>query len=237
MDPAAQGSFLASAIPVKGDNFFGTSGRAAVQGTGSSAGLKWTANPFGENVGGAVQVEATQLDSTDLSGSNARVTQAYLQWDRIFFGIADSAFADHDCLCEYPGSTRPHRAPVSIHASQPQVGVMVHVPDNFADDPTGWYIYASIEEAQPDLLYYPPKSQVYEGYSRYPDFTWYVRHMTKEASVASYLQFSSVLRDLAIDQQNSAGSNTTGWGLQLSGAYKILIDPCCSRWDTALTFL
>jgi hypothetical protein len=250
MNPLATGYFLTSAIPVRGDDFFGESGRASVQANGSAVGIAWLATPIGGNqqISGNVRFETANADSNTVNaGANFAVTQAYMQWDQFIFGLSDTAFSDAGCLCNSIDTLGPVGRP-TIKNGQPQVGMMFLRPENFASDPTGFYSAVSVEASSPDVdvttLNATPtfKSHPFDTFSRYPDLVWFLRYendgMVNDPSTNKlvkienlHLQFGSVFRDLAIEQATTPQSNTFGWGVQLSGAFFFGKDPCLGRRD------
>jgi hypothetical protein len=240
MNPAAGGNFLDSAIPVKGDLYYGKTGRTAIQGTGSTVGLSWTATPMQQAMSGAISLQSDSLDTS--SGSTAgivSVQQAYLQWDNVTFGLTNTAFEDVSCLCDSIDVLGPIGRP-AVKGGQAQVGFMFLRPDNYAKQPTGYYSQISLEYSTPDidLSYWNTtsfKTTPFETFTRYPDLVWFLRYEDASANLENYhLQFGSVLRDLVVDQSTTTvpQANTFGWGLQLSGAYSYDTGPSCNLRDT-----
>jgi hypothetical protein len=206
MNPLATGYFLTSAIPVRGDDFFGESGRASVQANGSAVGIAWLATPIGGNqqISGNVRFETANADSNTVNaGANFAVTQAYMQWDQFIFGLSDPT---------------GFYSAVSVEASSPDVDVTtLNATPTFKSHPFDTF------SRYPDLVWFLR----YENDGMVNDPS--TNKLVKIENL--HLQFGSVFRDLAIEQATTPQSNTFGWGVQLSGAFFFGKDPCLGRRD------
>jgi hypothetical protein len=247
MDPSATGYFLPSAIPVAHDAYYGHSGRATVQGAGSSVGLSWLAN-VGNDVSpvtGGFRVETISLSPDE---TNIAATRAWLQWDRFTFAAAaDSLFTDLSIIPDTVDIIGPNGR-ATLLKGQPLLGYRFLQPENAVNDPNGLYGNVSAEMPNPEIDLSvanagATKTTQYSSYSRYPDFVatlryqegdWGTDSCTKATSYVEqwHVQFGSVFRDLSVEQSNTSNQGeTTGFGLQLSGGYAIERGPCCNLRD------
>jgi hypothetical protein len=249
LNPLALGLFLPSAIPVKGDAYFGTAGQTAVTANGSGAGFGFSApgTPFT----GAIAFQAIS-QSTDTF--QVSLPTAYVKYDRLTIGTTDSTFTDIDTVPESADLAGPIGRPMirttSTISAQPQIRFAIAEPD----DVPGFYADVAVENPGADVLtpvdiLVPglPTSAVnhYSSFSRYPDLVARVRYqdgemVTDQCSKKQYfderwhLQFGTVVRDLSIEgdgKKDLSGivvptthESTTGWGTQLSGRFKAFGD-------------
>ena len=235
LDPNAQGLFLPSAIPTKGEAFYGSGERATVQGQGSSVGFGWLADLGSDSIQGATRAEVTSTSSGDLA---VIAPQAWLTWRNVIFGLTDSAFTDLDVIPDTIDLGGPN-ARTWIRAGQAQIRY-TKPPENAKNDPSGFYWTASVEAPGADV-YLPTTAggaPSYSTFSRFPDFVATVKYQSGEIAKNPctqgdvynefwHLQFGSVIRDLGVERSdNSVREETTGWGTQLSGQYTIYRNPC-----------
>jgi hypothetical protein len=229
LDPAAQGLFLPSAIPARGEPNFGLGERATIQGQGSSAGLNWIANlPAVGTVTGAAKIEI--LDTNPSTFSTA-VTQAWLNWQNLIFGQTETLFSDVMAIPETIDLGGPSSR-VSVRSGTPEIRYLLYQPGNAKDDPTGFY--AGVSAELPTVGVFVPAG--FQTFSRYPDFIATIKYEQgtwghnpcddSQYFQGWHVQLGAVVRDIGVEDSNKQKSvlreETTGWGLQLSGRYTIL---------------
>lgn len=243
LDPAAAGYFLPSAIPVKGEPFYGLGERATVQGQGTSAELSWLADLGTPSLlTGSVRVE---IFSATANTFRVFTPQAWLRWDYLLFGVSDSVFTDMDAIPDTIDLGGPTARPY-IRGGQPQLRYSFLRPANQANDPTGWYGNVSLEMPGADV--YAADGQGYTSFSRYPDMAaalkyqsgeWVTDRCTGATGVYNeywHVQLGTLFRDLGVEKSdNTVREETFGWGTQLSGRYTVFRDcnPCEQLRDYA----
>jgi hypothetical protein len=236
LDPNALGLFLPSAIPVKGEPFYGLGERATVQGQGSSVGFNWLADVGGASVTGAAKAQVQTTQSGELT---VTAPQAFLQWKDMLFGLTDSAFTDMYAIPDTIDLAGPN-ARTWLKNGQPQLRYTIS-PTNAATNPTGFYEMLSVEMPGADVYLpsTPPGAPIYTTFSRYPDFvaSFDCRHgefvenpCTHNKNVYSefwHLKWGSVFRDLGVERADNTVRDTAfGWGTQLSGQYTVFRSAC-----------
>jgi hypothetical protein len=230
VDPAAQSLFLPSAIPVRGESNFGLGEQTQFNGTGSSIGLGWVAPnvPLVGDLQGAGKVEMVDLTSGNVTAS---VTQAWLNWQNLTFGLTDTTFNDVLAVPETLDLGGPISHP-SFYGKNPAViRYLVWQPVNQKTDPTGFYVNVAAEQPNQDI--FVPAG--FQTFSRYPDFIATLKYENgvwgKDNCTGTpffdgwHAQFGALVRDLGVEDSNKQKDvlreETTGWGLQLSGAFTI----------------
>jgi hypothetical protein len=211
MNPAAAGHFYTSAIPVKGDAFYGSGERAMVQGSGSGVGMDFGVEET--DLTGHAFVQATSLTS-DSNQQQVGLVQAYGQWGKwLIFGVRDSTFTDPNTMPDTFDLAGPAGRPAIYGSStQPQIRyTLVHPvdPSPQPDDLSGFYGDVSIEMPGADVNL--PSTTNYSTFSRFPDFVATIRYQaanvvgksddntTKVAFERWHLQFGAVVRDLGVE--------------------------------------
>jgi hypothetical protein len=226
LDPNASGLFLPSAIPVRGEAFFGTGERATLQGQGTSVAISWASDITPQSpVFGAVRLQVFSLTTDEF---RVNTPQAWLQWQDVLFGVTDSLFTDLDVNPDTIDLNGPNARPYFV-GGHPQIRCTLLEPTEWAIDPSGFYVNASIELPNPDL--YVPSDQDYAAFARYPDCVMTVKYQEGEWQThrcppsdkrdlydeSWHVQLGTLLRDLGVE--NAAASvreEAVGWGVQLS---------------------
>jgi hypothetical protein len=257
MNPNVLGYFLPSAIPVKGDAYYGSSWRAGVISNGTGAGFNYSAP--GTDLKGSVLV-GIQASSTDTV--TAIVPTATVSWKWLTVGAQDSTFTDVASLPESADLAGPIGRP-TIRGStgittQPQIRVSLPASGDLLN---GWFVNFAVEQPGADVLtpvVVPTGTggvaltpiNHYSTFSRLPDIVGKVYYQTGGTATNAWtgspvayapfhLEFGVLLRDLGVEGDGkgvpSIRENTTGWGMQLSGRAEVpfLSDatPICGRHD------
>ena len=246
MNPAAGGHFYTSAIPVKGDAFFGSGGRSTMQGSGSGVGMDFGLRDT--DFSGHVFVEATSLTS-DPNQQQFGLTQAYGKWKDVTFGVSESTFTDQNTMPDTFELAGPAGRPAILNG-QPRFGIRISTPIPNLENSSGVIGNISIEVPQADVNL--PSVTDYATFSRYPDFVTTIRYQaatvvcdpcdseTRYGFEYWHVQFGAVVRDLGVEG-NGVGVNpvrqtTTGWGTQLSGQFKIFPNPTFEAPNDSVLF-
>jgi hypothetical protein len=237
LNPAAQGHFYTSAIPVKGNAFFGSGGRSTVQGSGSAIGLGFGVPDSDISAHVTLEAISASSDSTQFG-----LSQAYLKWKQLIFGTADSAFTDQTVYPESYDQAGPSGWPHILSSiGQPQIRYMFLLPEK----DTGFVGNLSVEMPTADVNL--SGRDGYSTFSRYPDCVSTLRYQSADLVADDcdknfyfkeywHIQFGAVVRDLGVEGNGttvSAVRNTaTGWGTQLSGKCNVFAN---SRPDQCLS--
>lgn len=256
MNPNALGYFLPSAIPVKGDAYYGSSWQAGVISNGTGAGFDYSLPGTDLNGGVLVGIQASSTDTV-----TAVVPMATVSWKWLTVGAQDSTFTDVASLPESADLAGPIGRP-TIRGStgittQPQIRVSLPASGDLLN---GWFVNCAVEQPGADVLtpvVVPVAGGValtpinhYSTFSRFPDVVGKVYYQTggTEANAWTgspvayspfHLEFGVLLRDLGVEGDGKGvpgiREDTTGWGIQLSGRQEVsfLSDatPICGRHD------
>ncbi len=245
MNPNALGYFLPSAIPVKGDAYYGSSWQAGVISNGSQAGFDYSAP--GTDFGGGTGLNGTVVVGLQASSADtitAIVPQATVKWNWLTVGAQDSTFTDSEVLPESADLAGPIGRPTIRSATgistQPQVRVSL---PNAGDQNNGFFVQFAVEQPGADVLTpvvvplaaggvaLTPISH-YSGFSRFPDLVGKVYYESGGTAANSWtrkavpywtthLECGLLLRDVGVEGDGKGAptirDETTGWGVQLSG--------------------
>ena len=224
------GTFLPSAIPVRGQPFFGTDPRANLQGDGSAIRLSTTAPPTANFQGIAVAQVMVQNTSFSTvgdasSGSNLTVRQLYAQVNRLSVGLMDSALVDQRAMPDSLDLAGPN-ARITTYDAGVSGGQGRFSYDQLSDSPLGFEIVGSFEQAIPEIS--PPGDD--RAFAHYPDFIGSLQYLdgyetTKGFVETWHMQWSSVVRNLALESPNADDQSVFGWGTVLSGGYGFAPNP------------
>jgi len=242
MGSASPATFQPSQIPVSGQPFFQSPAQTNVQGSGSLLTLQ-----AGTSTGNSKNVAATTVFTTNvdmLTGNTSLNTQqAYLQYDWLMAGLAETGFADNDALPETLDLAGPNaRVTVfenGLASGQARATAFLFSPE---DHGAGATAFLSVEQAVPEIqsTVNAKGSATSNVYSRIPDFIGTWRYVDGTGSGNSFdewghVQVSSLVRDLGQEFSSTAiGTNSDiyGWGLSLSGHRKFVVDPTLHSRDS-----
>jgi hypothetical protein len=249
MDPKAAGYFYTSAIPVRDDPYYGTSGRASVQGTGTAVGLSFGVPNSDLNGRVVLQASALTPDQFELG-----LPQAFFQWERFTIGATDSTFTDLVTLPESIDLAGPAGRPAiySGKTTQAQIRYEYLAPA----EARGFFGNVAIEMPSADVnLPVPPNGTParsplrYSTFARYPDMVATLRYQdgdlvkdpcseTVFVSERWHIQAGGVVRDLGVENADaSLRQTTTGWGTQLSGRVRVFnVERDCSELSDYVMF-
>ena len=244
MNPNAYGYFLTSAIPVRGDAYYGSSWQGGVNSNGSQAGFDYSVP--GTSVSGAFTI-GIQGASTDTI--TAIVPQATATWKWLTVGAQDSTFTDTLARPESLDLAGPIGLPTIRSATgvstQPQIRISLPAIGErwnglfteFAIEQPGADVFAPAVVPVADTTsggtttLSPPISH-YSGFSRFPDFVGRIYYQTGGTAadnwtkkpvvyLPTHLEFGFLLRDLGVEGDGKGApairEETIGWGVQLSG--------------------
>jgi len=240
MNPAAQGYFFPSAIPVRGDPFFGSGNQTTVQGNGSSIGLS-----AGSSTGAVSGVFAAEVAAaSNAEQAQLSIRQAYFVWSRWTFGVTDTTFHDGLLTQEDLNFVGPNGIP-SIRNStaglsnQPLVAYRYLGRDADSNNPdrSGFYGNIAVEAPGADVFEPSLTAAHFATFSRYPDLVVNFRYQNMEMVTDPvggkpttldhfHLQFAALVRDLGVEEDGTPGftkprQTTTGWGANLSGQIEL----------------
>ena len=224
LEDFAAGSFLPSAIPVEGQPFYGSDSRAALQASGNAIRINAfspaTAD-YSASASAQLMVNNAAFTADDsLGNANVSLRQIVGRLNRLTIGIMDSAFSDPSAVPETIDLAGPN-ARVTVYDAGTGDGQGRISYDLLSDEPEGFEIIASAEEAIPEIAIPDTDST----FSHTPDFvlaSQYVEGSIVEGRFVErwHLQLGSVFRDLGFEEPSSEDQNVFGWGTSLSGAYK-----------------
>ena len=242
----SSGAFIPSNIPVRGQPFYHAPTQTTMQGSGGLFTL--TAGTSTTGTSKLVGNTVFALTSDPTSGTTTIATQqAYLQYDWLMAGVAETSFADTDALPETIDLAGPN-ARVTVYqngvaSGQARATAILWSPE---DAGAGSTFMVSIEQPNPEIsaladpLTLPPKTPVYSNnYSRIPDLiaNWkYVggNGTGQDFDETQHLHASALLRDLGREFPFSTGTQDIyGWGLSLSGHQKLEVNPDLQTRDKA----
>jgi hypothetical protein len=220
----AKGNFLPSAIPVEGQPFFDSDARASVQGSGSAVRIEASSlNFFGVQARAGAEFiadEATFSTGDDSSALSLEVRQVYGRFRRLMVGVMDSAFSDPSACPEVLDLAGPN-ARVTVFDAGTGSGQGRLSYDLLSDEPEGFEIIASVEQAIPEVRVATGD----KSFSHAPDFvlaTQYVEGSKGERGFEErwHVQWATVVRDIGFETPAGDDQNEFGWGTAWSGAYR-----------------
>lgn len=236
MNPNAVGLFLPSAIPVKGDAYYGSGGQSGYTSNGTGTGLGFSSPEFGLN--GLVELN---VQSTATDGVAVTLPVAIVKWNWLTIGVTDSTFTDINALPDLDDQGGPIGRPMIRStmgtAGQPQMRFALREPQDGAY--SGFYANIGVEQPGADVLdpvdvVVPGLTPVmhYSSFARYPDLIATLRYQDggfvnnswtgKQAPYENWhIQFGALARDIGVEGDGKGAPDvretTTGWGTQLSG--------------------
>lgn len=235
----AMGSFLPSAIPVKGESFFSTGERAMVQGNGSA--LQLTATLPTQM--GMIKTDFGAVASglgTDGSSLSAQVAVAVVQVNQLVVGLTETAFADPDAVVPTVDLAGPNGV-VTIFGptGAPGQGRLSYYLDFSDSDYDGWIGNVSIESPIPEIQFVngPTPFTTFNTYSQIPDFVTTIKYVSAEKVGTQthefwHVQFGSLFRDLGVENGGKTINDSAfGWGIQLSGGAEVFQRDCGAKND------
>jgi hypothetical protein len=237
----AKGTFLPSAIPARGQPFFGSDPRANLQGSGSafslSARAPRTAN-FDARMYAEVSLEDFSISTADAGDTAVIVREVYGTLNRLKVGISDSEFSDPSAMPEVLDRAGPN-ARITVFDAGVGEGQGLLSYTFLSDEPEGFDIIGSIEQAIPEINS-PPGD---EPFAHVPDLvvaTQYVEgdYISVEPCGTNpkfyerwHLQWANVVRDLGSELPAGDDQREFGWGTALSGAVRFPVNPRVRELD------
>jgi hypothetical protein len=226
----AKGTFLPSAIPAQGQPFYGSDARANLQGSGSAISLSAVMAPTPNYRGYAfaqLAIQEFSVGSAESNDTEVIVQQVFGTLNRLTVGLTDSEFSDPSAMPEVLDLAGPN-ARITVFDAGVGAGQGILSYEFLSDEPEGFEIIGSIEQAIPEI-YSPPGD---EPFAHYPDLVLATQYVDGDYALihpdqqqpqffeAWHLQWASVLRDLGSELPTGVDQNEVGWGTAFSGAWR-----------------
>jgi hypothetical protein len=228
-------NFLPSGIPAPGQPFFNSPSQVSGLGSGSAVDLAGSTSTDSGNA----QVVSRMIVSnagaaTGTSAVNVVVQQAYGQWDRLTFGLSETAFANTSALPETLDLAGPAGRVTALSQGtgmgQGRLSYTLFTPYG-----PGFSTILSAESPVPEIKSAVTSNTVTgqntAAFAKCPDFIVTCRLSDGLVTSNGYdekwnLQFSSLFRSLGLENDNRTLDLTTfGWGTSLSGFYRFDASP------------
>lgn len=233
----AKGNFLPSAIPAAGQPFFGTGSRANVLGSGSAVQIH-AYTPPGSDIAASAHSQFL-VDNLgfgtagDSFSGNISVRQAFGQINRLSAGLMETAFADPAAVPETLDLAGPN-ARITVNDAGLGAG-QGRISYDFFDDPKqgGFTVTTSLEQPLPEIAVTPTTGV----FARYPDLVVVAQYVAGDISNDTiverwHLQYGAVVRSLGLENSSDTlREDVSGWGLNLSGAYRFEPRRCLNVHD------
>jgi hypothetical protein len=229
--------FLPSAIPVEGQDFFGTGSRTNLQAGGSGVRIEaYSPSTADYQASGTAELLFDNINLADASAfgdANVSVRRLIGRLNRIRLGISDSAFSDPSAVPETLDFAGPSAKITAFDQGvTPGQGRLSY--DFFSPTQEGFKVVGSVEQAKPEIRFIGS-----QPFAKYPDFVCapqYVegRYVGTRFEELWHLQFATVFRNLGIENPNADEQNIFGWGTALSGAYRFSVNPTLTAMDRVM---
>ncbi|EAQ77340.1 hypothetical protein DSM3645_04805 [Blastopirellula marina DSM 3645] len=237
--PFANGMFLPSAIPVAGQPYYGTNARASLQGNGSALRLS-AYSPATSSYRASAHADLV-LDNAELSIGDNSVSTGFAVRSVVgtingfTIGVSDSAFSDPSAVPETIDIAGPS-ARVTVFDAGITNGQGRLSYDFFSQREDGFKAVASIEQPIPEISYTAANES---RFAYLPDFIFAPQYVVGDCVNGKFVerwhvQLGSVFRSLALETPAALDESEFGWGLALSGAYRMQLNPALTAQDRVM---